>query len=106
MRERSVVNVALGISMVAAAPQLVVSKESARGRGRCGRASRIVHGTSTLGVPIGGARLAATPAIHVHWDAPKRIVVDSFASCHGKLNPGQRLVRVSPGESKTRQNER
>ena len=52
--------------MGAAAPQLVVSKESVRGRGRCGRASRIVHGTSTLGVPIGGARLAATPAIHVH----------------------------------------
>ena len=52
--------------MVAAALQLVMSKESAGGRGRCGRASRIVHGTSTLGVPIGGARSAAMPAIHVH----------------------------------------
>ena len=96
----------LGISMVAAAPQLVMSKESAGGRGRCGRASRIVHGTSTLGVPIGGASLAVMPAIHVHWDAPKRIGVDSFATCHGKLNPSQRLVCVSLGESKARQDER
>ena len=67
---------------------------------------RIVHNTSMLGVPIGGTRLAAMPAIHIYWGAPRRISVDSFSTCHGKINPSQRLVCISPGESKAQQDER
>ena len=93
--------------MVAAGPQWVMSKESAGGRGRCCRASRIVHSTSTLGVPnrrckvsgdAGGLRPLGRPQAYrrrlLHHLSRKAQPWSTTCACFtlGRAKPGKMSV--------------
>lgn len=71
MRRRSLVRVALGMSMGVAVSLLIMSKKRMEERGLGTGLSRFVPCTNTLGALAGGARSTAIPAIQVHQRYPR-----------------------------------